>query len=139
MGESTAAVQVRALAKRYGKVEALRGVDLDIAPGEAFGLVGANGAGKSTLIRCLLDLCACDSGDIEIFGIPSHVPHARRRLAYIPERFNPPYYLRGGEFLALVARLCGSQADEEKAGAALDALAPTGTCSAARCANSRRA
>ena len=65
MGESTAAVRVRALAKRYGKVEALRGVDLELAPGEAFGLVGANGAGKSTLIRCLLDLCAYDAGEIE--------------------------------------------------------------------------
>jgi ABC-2 type transport system ATP-binding protein len=123
MGESTAAVRVRALAKRYGKVQALRGVDLDVASGEAFGLVGANGAGKSTLIRCLLDLCAFDAGDVELFGVPARVPAARRRLAYIPERFNPPYYLRGGEFLALIARLCGAAPDAGRARAALEALA----------------
>ena len=63
-------------------------------PGEAFGLVGANGAGKTTLIKCLLDLIARDAGAIEIFGIAAQDPAARRRLAYLPERFKPPHYLR---------------------------------------------
>ena len=62
------AVRVHALVKRYGAVLALDGIDLAIARGEAFGLVGANGAGKTTLLRCLLDLAAPDAGTIEIFG-----------------------------------------------------------------------
>jgi ABC-2 type transport system ATP-binding protein len=103
------AVRVRALAKRYGRVAALDGVDLEIAAGEAFGLVGSNGAGKTTLIRCLLDLTASDAGTIEIFGIAAKNPAARRRLSYLPERFVPPYYLRGAEFLRATLELGGGR------------------------------
>src|SRR2546423_385832 len=75
-GKGQYAVRVRALAKRYARVLALDGVDLDIARGEAFGLIGANGAGKTTLIRCLLDLVACDAGRIELFGVSARAPQA---------------------------------------------------------------
>src|ERR1044071_1441891 len=71
------AVRVSALRKRYGKLTALETVDLAVAPGEAFGLVGANGAGKTTLIKCLLDLCAYESGTIRIFGQPAGEPQQR--------------------------------------------------------------
>ena len=54
-------MRVAALAKRYGKLDALKRVDLDVPAGEAFGLVGANGAGKTTLIKCALDLCGYGS------------------------------------------------------------------------------
>jgi ABC-2 type transport system ATP-binding protein len=109
MGE---AIAIRTLRKRYGELEALAGVDLEIGAGEAFGLVGANGAGKTTLIKCLLDLCARDGGVIEIFGIAAHNPAARRRLSYLPERFNPPHYLRAREFLATMLELAGERYDE---------------------------
>ncbi len=106
MGEepANAAVRIESLRKRYGKLLALDGVDLVVAPGEAFGLVGANGAGKTTLIKCLLDLCAYDGGAVRIFGLAAELPEARRRLAYVPERFMPPHYLRAREFLELMAR-----------------------------------
>jgi ABC-2 type transport system ATP-binding protein len=87
-------------------------VDLDVAAGEAFGLVGANGAGKTTLIKCILDLCACDAGAVEIFGVPAGKPASRRRLSYLPERFNPPYYLRSREFLGMMCELAGERYDE---------------------------
>jgi ABC-2 type transport system ATP-binding protein len=103
------ALSITALEKRYGKSAALSGVDLQIAAGEAFGLVGANGAGKTTLIKCVLDLTARDAGAIEIFGIAAKNPAARRRLAYLPERFNPPYYLRAREFLAMMCELAGER------------------------------
>ena len=102
-------MRIAALAKRYKKLEALSRVDARASrPGEAFGLVGANGAGKTTLIKCMLDLTACDAGTIEIFGIAARNPAARRRLAYLPERFNPPYYLRGARIPRHDARTRGS-------------------------------
>lgn len=120
---ANAAIRVAGLVKRFGKREALAGVDLEVAPGEAFGLVGANGAGKTTLLKCLLDLCAFDAGRIEIFGAPSGAARARARLAYVPERFLPPHYLRGREFLALTVRLGGAAYDEAAARALLAELA----------------
>src|SRR4051812_4994326 len=98
-GPANSAVRIEALRKRYGKLLALDAVELVVPRAEAFGLVGANGAGKTTLIKCLLDLCSYESGLIEIFGVDASVPHSRRRLAYVPERFVPPYYLRCREFL----------------------------------------
>ena len=109
------AVRIDALRKRYGKLVALETVDLAVASGEAFGLVGANGAGKTTLIRCLLDLCAYDSGSIRIFGLPADRPQSRRRLAYVPERFMPAHYLRCREFLEFLARSFELRYEPERA------------------------
>jgi len=106
-----AAVRIAALAKRYGGETALAGVDLEVARGDAFGLIGANGAGKTTLIKCMLDLCAADAGEVEIFGTPARIPAARAKLSYVPERFVPPHYLRCGEFLQASAALAGSRYD----------------------------
>jgi len=119
MGE---ALRITALRKRYGRNAALAGVDLGVAAGDAFGLVGANGAGKTTLIKCLLDLCALDGGSIELFGRSSKLPESRRRLAYLPERFNPPHYLRAREFLATMLALSGEQYDGAAAARMLEAL-----------------
>src|SRR5689334_14218021 len=98
------AVRIDSLCKRYGKTLALDDVTLRIERREAFGLIGANGAGKSTLIRCLLDIAAPERGRIELFGTPSIRPASRARLAYLPERFLPPHYLTGAEFLRACAR-----------------------------------
>jgi len=122
MREGAPALRITALAKRYGKFEALASVELAVAAGEAFGLVGANGAGKTTLIKCILDLCACDAGEIEIFGIPAHRPASRRRLSYLPERFNPPHYLRSREFLAMICELGGERYEAVRALRLLDEL-----------------
>ncbi|MBI3373471.1 MAG: ABC transporter ATP-binding protein [Betaproteobacteria bacterium] len=99
------ALAIRALDKRYGARPVLDAIDLDVAPGAAFGLVGANGAGKTTLIKCALDLCAPNAGSIAIFGVPHALPRARARLTFIPERFVPPHYLTGREFVALMLSL----------------------------------
>ena len=108
---ANAAVRIAALAKRYGGETALAGVDLEVARGDAFGLVGANGAGKTTLIKCMLDLCAADAGEVEVFGVSARLARARARLSYVPERFAPPHYLRCGEFLETSAALARERYD----------------------------
>jgi ABC-2 type transport system ATP-binding protein len=105
---SAPALRATGLVKRYGARRVLEGVDLELAAGGALGLVGANGAGKTTLLKCALDLCASDAGRVEIFGIPSRLAAARARVAYVPERFVPPYYLRGREFLEMTLALAGA-------------------------------
>ena len=83
----------------------LRGIDLEIPAGEFCGLVGVNGAGKTTLIKSLLDLCAIDGGRIEIFGTTHKETAARAHLAYLPERFLPPHYTTGRDFMELMRTL----------------------------------
>ena len=119
---SAPAIRVAGLAKRYAGVPALSGVTLDVPAGAPFGLVGGNGAGKTTLIKCLLDLCAYQAGKIEIFGVSARLPAARERLAYVPERFIPPHYLRCGEFLAAMLELAGGRYDAASAMRVLEAL-----------------
>ena len=74
-------VRVRDLRKRYGAIEAVRGIDFDIRDGEIFGLLGPNGAGKTTTIECVLGLRQPDHGQIEICGID-----ARRHPTQVRER-----------------------------------------------------
>lgn len=81
-----AAIVIQELTKRYGKVEALRGVDLEVQRGEIFGFLGPNGAGKTTTIRCLLDLIRPSSGKISVLGFNPQVdPVAvQARVGYLP-------------------------------------------------------
>ena len=116
------ALRVAGLAKNFGERPVLAGLDLEVAAGAAFGLVGANGAGKTTLIKCALDLCACDGGTIEIFGATHRAAGARARLAYVPERFTPPQYLIGREFVQMVLALAGARFDAARAAALVAAL-----------------
>ncbi len=97
--------------KRYGGQQVLSGIDLAIAPGEFIGLVGVNGAGKTTLIKCLLDFISPDAGQITVSGVAHDRPQARQSLAYLPEKFMPPYYLAGRDFLDYMAGLYGVKTD----------------------------
>jgi len=108
--------------KRFGRSQVLRGVEFDIAQGEFFGLAGVNGAGKTTLIKCLLDFCAVDGGTISLFGTAHRDPAARSRLAFLPERFNPPYYLTGRDFLRYMLSLHRQAWSESRLAEILDQL-----------------
>jgi Cu-processing system ATP-binding protein len=101
-------IEVRQVAKRYGEVQAVDGVDLTIEAGQVFGLIGHNGAGKSTLFKMMLGLVPTGAGEIRIGGQPVSGPgfrQVRRQIGYLPE--NVVFYdnLTGLETLAFFARL----------------------------------
>ena len=116
------ALQFAEVAKTYSGVAALSGFSLEVRRGEFFGLVGVNGAGKTTLIKCLLDFCDADSGAIQIFSVPHSATAARARLAFLPERFNPPFYLTGRDFLQYLLGLHRTPYDETRATRMFEAL-----------------
>ena len=84
--ERDLAIQVQGLTKSYGKVRALRGIDLEVGRGEIFGFLGPNGAGKTTTIRCLLDMIRPDGGKALLLGLdPQADPVAvQARTGYLP-------------------------------------------------------
>ena len=119
---SEVALRFSGVAKNYGRAGVLHDVSFDVARGEFFGLVGVNGAGKTTLLKCLLDFCSADRGSIEIFATPHRLTAARRRLAFLPERFNPPYYLTGEDFIKYVLEMQAAGYDRSAAERMLHAL-----------------
>ena len=119
---SVPALRIRQLAKSYASAAALTDLSLEIAAGEFFGLVGENGAGKTTLIKCALDFCDTASGSIEIFGTRHRQTAARSRIAYLPERFTPPHFLTGRDFLRYNAELHRRAYDEAAARSMLESL-----------------
>jgi ABC-2 type transport system ATP-binding protein len=84
-----AVIDVRGLAKRYGPVEALAGLDLSVGAGEVYGFLGRNGAGKSTTIRILMGITKPSGGDVRLFGEPtSHRIDYRQRIGYVAQEQN---------------------------------------------------
>ncbi len=115
-----AALAVRGLAKRYGRVEALRGVDLEVEPGELVGLLGPNGAGKSTLVKIACGLVRPSGGSAEILGSRAGSPAARAALGYLAELFRFPGWYTADEVLRLHQSLARSQGGERERRELLD-------------------
>ncbi len=107
------AAETLGLTKRYPLawkrrvVVALNKLDLQVRPGEVFGLLGPNGSGKSTTIKLLLGLIRPNEGEARIFGLGPDDLEARRRIGFLPE--NPYFYgfLTGDETLQFFGKLCG--------------------------------
>ncbi|WP_279402661.1 ABC transporter ATP-binding protein [Arthrobacter sp. JCM 19049] len=108
MGE--AIIQISALRKSFGRVEALRGLDLELAPGQIHGFLGPNGSGKTTTIRVLLGLLRADAGRVRLFGADPWrgAVSLHRRLAYVPGEVNLWPKLTGGEVIDLLTALRGA-------------------------------
>ena len=103
------------LTKSYGKVRALRGVDLEVKGGEIFGFLGPNGAGKTTTIRCLLDLIRPDGGTVRVLGIdPQANPVAvQSRTGYLPGELRLNDNMTAERQLRFFSDMRGRQADWE--------------------------
>lgn len=105
------AIEVRGAHKHYGALHAVDGIDLRIARGEIFGLIGHNGAGKSTLFKMILGLMPATAGEIRVGGATVQgrdFRAARRHLGYLPENVVLYDNLNGLETLHFFARLKGA-------------------------------
>jgi len=107
------ALAVRGLAKRFGSVEALKGVDLEVGEGELVGLLGPNGAGKSTLVKIAVGLVRPSAGTAQVAGAPAGSRDARAALGYLAELFRFPGWYTADEVLDLHQRLAGSRGGED--------------------------
>ena len=104
----TNALRVEGLEKRYGSVQALKGVDLEVGEGELVGLLGPNGAGKSTLVKIAVGLVRASGGRAEVAGARAGSRAARAELGYLAELFRFPGWYSADEVLALHQHLAGS-------------------------------
>jgi ABC-2 type transport system ATP-binding protein len=103
------AIRAEGLSKRYGRVDALKNLNLEVAAGEVVGYLGPNGAGKTTTIRLLLGLIRPTAGRAEIFGFDCQrrPVQAHRRLAYVAGEASLWPSLTGAETFHLLARVQG--------------------------------
>ncbi|GDY29108.1 ATP-binding cassette domain-containing protein [Gandjariella thermophila] len=116
-----AAVSVRGLVKRYGEVEAVRGIDLEVAAGEMFGFLGPNGAGKTTAIKILCTIAEATSGSATVAGhdVNTERSAVRRRIGLVFQEPTLDGYLTAeqnlrfhGELYGMPRRLLRERIDE---------------------------
>ncbi len=104
-----ALVQAKALVKRFGEFEAVRGIDVEVRRGEAFGFLGPNGAGKSSTMRMIACVSPRTDGDLRVLGLDPDAagPRIRARLGVVPQLDNLDVELTVRENLIVYARYFG--------------------------------
>ncbi len=108
-------IQIEKLSKRYGRLEVLEELDLDLARGRCTAILGPNGAGKTTLVKSILGLVKPESGSIVVDGeTVNGGPEYRRRIGYMPQIARYPENLTAREIIQMIRDLRGnpSNADE---------------------------
>ncbi len=98
-------VVLRNVTKRFGSVQAVRGIDLEVPKGSLTGFIGPNGAGKSTTIRMIMSIIHPDEGSVEVLGADAIA--AKDRIGYLPEERGLYRRMRVTEFLRYMATLKG--------------------------------
>ncbi|MFI1049606.1 amino acid ABC transporter ATP-binding protein [Streptomyces griseoruber] len=123
---TTSRISLSGVHKRFGDLEVLKGVDIDVEPGEVVVLIGASGSGKSTLLRIMCDLERADSGEVWVGGVPLHdrkrAPEIFGHVGMVFQQFNlfPHKTALGNVMLALLkVRKLSRAAAEERGRAAL--------------------
>jgi lipooligosaccharide transport system ATP-binding protein len=106
---SDALVQARGLRKRFGAVEAVRGIDVDVRPAEAFGFLGPNGAGKSSAMRMIACVSPRSAGELRVLGMDPDVdgPRIRARIGVVPQQDNLDLELSVRQNLQIYGRYFG--------------------------------
>ncbi|MDY6777002.1 MAG: ABC transporter ATP-binding protein [Candidatus Nanohaloarchaea archaeon] len=109
-------IEARKVSKRFGDVQALRKLNLEVEEGHLYGFIGPNGAGKTTTIEILTGQIEPDEGSAEVMGIdPSEDPvGVRRKVGILPEREDPPSFLTPREYFEFVADVRGVGNVDEK-------------------------
>ena len=111
--ETTLAIDIRNLTKRYAAHTALNDVSIEVPQGQIFGLLGPNGAGNTSLIRIINQITAPDSGQVLLFGAPLAPIHISR-IGYLPEERGLYRKMNVGEQALYLARLKGLSTAEAK-------------------------
>ncbi len=103
----TDVLEVRGLTKRYGKLEAVRGIDFSVRAGEVFALIGPNGAGKTTTLRMVATILQPTTGTITLDGLDvvARPDAAREILSYLPEEAGAYKTMRGRDYLRFMSRV----------------------------------
>ncbi len=114
---------VEKLSANYGANNIIEDIDFYVQPNESFGVMGLNGVGKTTLIKILLGLMPPSSGEAKIFGKKILNKEAKKKIAYLPEKFEPPAFLTGMEFIKFSLSLYGTKFNEDEVLLAADRLA----------------
>ena len=104
-----ALVQAKALVKRFGEFEAVRGIDVEVRRGEAFGFLGPNGAGKSSTMRMIACVSPRSEGELKVLGLDPEVagPRIRARLGVVPQQDNLDVELTVRQNLHIYGRYFG--------------------------------
>ena len=107
----TAAVKVTDLVKKYGKMEAVKGISFTVEKGEIFGLIGPNGAGKTTTLRVLSTLLQIDGGTVTILNLDckENSNEVRKFISYLPEEAGAYKNLTGKSYLQFIANFFDSK------------------------------
>ena len=114
---STSAVELKGVAKRYGEILAVDNMDLTINPGEIFGLLGPNGSGKSTTLKMLLGLVQPDYGSVNVLGldVQKDAVAVKQLVGYVPESPRLYEFLTGIEYLDFIGDIYGIKTEEKSA------------------------
>lgn len=106
---SNLAIETESLSRRFGELEAVRDVNLQVEAGQFYGFLGANGAGKSTTIKMLTGLLEPTAGRIQVVGLDlaTHAIEVKRQIGVVPEGMALFDRLTGSEYLNFAARMYG--------------------------------
>jgi len=108
-------ITINGLTKRFGALDVLCGLDLEIMPGRVTAVVGPNGAGKTTLIKVVLGLTRPDGGRVLLDGEPiGGNPAYRSRIGYMPQIARFPENLTGTELIAMLEEMRGREAGSDE-------------------------
>ena len=110
------AVVIRSVSKRFGKIQAVQDLDLQIEPGTVFGLLGPNGSGKSTTMKLLLGLLKSDSGELMVYdrNVVRYPREVKKMVGYVPESPRLYEFLTGFEYLDFIADVYGLDVQTKK-------------------------